>query len=72
MSLYLYSWTTTIKLPLKGDLQRTSSLVNKFQDIQPSLLLFLHRLKSIVIVNKVCNRRWVGKTLYVSSAPEYV
>ncbi|XP_033634434.1 uncharacterized protein LOC117295789 isoform X1 [Asterias rubens] len=44
-------WTTQIKLPLKGDVQRTTSLVNKFADIQPSLLLFLNRLRSVTIVN---------------------
>ncbi|XP_038073872.1 uncharacterized protein LOC119741972 [Patiria miniata] len=45
-------WTTRITLPLKGDFQRTTSLVNKFEDVQPSLLLFLNRLRSIIIVKK--------------------
>jgi hypothetical protein len=41
-------WTTTIVLPLKED-QLAVSLVRKFQDVRPSLLLFLHRLRSITV-----------------------
>ncbi len=43
-------------LPLKEDMQssaQASSLAARFQDVHPSLLLFLHRLKAITVVNKV-------------------
>ncbi|XP_067859939.1 uncharacterized protein wu:fj29h11 isoform X2 [Heptranchias perlo] len=43
-------WTTKIVLPLKSQNQQTQNL---FHDIDPSLLLFLHRLRSITIINKV-------------------
>ncbi|XP_077982386.1 uncharacterized protein LOC144437336 [Glandiceps talaboti] len=49
-------WKTKIVLPLKTDIQQSKqsrSLANRFHDIHPSLLLFLHRLKSISIENKV-------------------
>ena len=39
-------------LPLKGD-QVSLSLVRKFQDVRPSLLLFLHRLRSITVEDQV-------------------
>lgn len=45
-------WNTTIVLPLKED-QLSMSLVRKFQDIRPSLLLFLHRLRSITVEHQV-------------------
>ena len=42
-------------LPLKED-QLAVSLVRKFGDVRPSLLLFLHRLRSITVEDKVqCN-----------------
>ncbi|XP_041072786.1 protein NO VEIN [Carcharodon carcharias] len=43
-------WTTKIVLPLKAQNQQAQNL---FHDIDPSLLLFLHRLRSITIINKV-------------------
>ncbi|XP_048467027.1 protein NO VEIN-like [Rhincodon typus] len=43
-------WRTKIVLPLKTQNQQAQSL---FHDIDPSLLLFLHRLRSITIINKV-------------------
>ena len=50
--LCLCRWTTTIVLPLKED-QLAVSLVRKFQDVRPSLLLFLHRLRSITVEDQV-------------------
>ena len=50
------NWTTCIALPLKDEMQeqtQTLSLAARFRDIHPSLLLFLHRLRSISIINKV-------------------
>ncbi|XP_056153215.1 uncharacterized protein wu:fj29h11 [Lampris incognitus] len=41
-----YSWTTKICLPLRSDTHQTKNL---FHDVHPSLLLFLHRLRSITI-----------------------
>jgi len=49
-------WTTKIRLPLKSDMKQlaaTRMLAARFHDIQPSLLLFLHRLRSITIYNQV-------------------
>jgi len=49
-------WTTTIRLPLKSDMKKLAAsrtLAARFHDIQPSLLLFLHRLRSITICNQV-------------------
>ncbi|XP_067914661.1 uncharacterized protein wu:fj29h11 isoform X3 [Heterodontus francisci] len=43
-------WTTKIVLPLKTQNQQEQNL---FHDIDPSLLLFLHRLRSVTIINKV-------------------
>ena len=51
-------WTTCIALPLKDvmlEQTQTLSLATRFQDIHPSILLFLHRLRSISIDNKVEN-----------------
>lgn len=39
-------------LPLKGD-HLSTNMAKKFGDIQPSLLLFLHRLRSISIEDQV-------------------
>ncbi|XP_043925651.1 protein NO VEIN-like [Protopterus annectens] len=44
------SWTTTIILPLKSESYQTRNL---FHDVHPSLLLFLHRLRSVTVVDKV-------------------
>ena len=46
------SWTTRIELPLKASAQMTS-LAARFHDVQPSLLLFLHRLRRISVINEV-------------------
>ena len=52
-----YRWTTKIVLPLKDDLRgQLKSLAPRFHDVQPSLLLFLNRLRRIVIVDKVALR----------------
>ncbi|XP_033112406.1 protein NO VEIN-like isoform X2 [Anneissia japonica] len=45
-------WQTRIVLPLKDEVCKTNKLLNRFDDIQPSLLLFLHRLRSIQVVNQ--------------------
>ncbi|XP_070708112.1 uncharacterized protein [Pempheris klunzingeri] len=44
-----HSWTTKICLPLRSENQQTKNL---FHDVHPSLLLFLHRLRSITIYNQ--------------------
>lgn len=46
----LISWTTKICLPLRSESHQTRNL---FHDVHPSLLLFLHRLRSIIIYNQV-------------------
>jgi len=49
-------WTTTIRLPLKSEMKQLAAsrtLAARFRDIQPSLLLFLHRLRSITVYNQV-------------------
>ncbi|XP_062298890.1 uncharacterized protein wu:fj29h11 isoform X1 [Scomber scombrus] len=43
------SWTTKISLPLRSESHQTRNL---FHDVHPSLLLFLHRLRSITIYNQ--------------------
>ncbi|CAH1779739.1 unnamed protein product [Owenia fusiformis] len=53
-------WTTRIVLPLKTqDAATRMSLTSGFHDIHPSLLLFLHRLKSISVINQVTNSKEV-------------
>ena len=47
-----YRWQTKIVLALKES-HLTSNMAKKFNDIQPSLLLFLHRLRSITVEDKV-------------------
>ncbi|XP_057214332.1 uncharacterized protein LOC130569018 [Triplophysa rosa] len=42
-------WTTKIHLPLRSESYQTKNL---FHDVHPSLLLFLHRLRSITIINE--------------------
>ncbi|XP_071400261.1 uncharacterized protein [Centroberyx affinis] len=44
-----HSWTTKICLPLRSEGHQTRNL---FHDVHPSLLLFLHRLRSITIYNQ--------------------
>ncbi|KAL3859495.1 hypothetical protein ACJMK2_009714 [Sinanodonta woodiana] len=47
-------WITKIVLPLKEEMQTQSrTLAARFNDIHPSLLLFLHRLREITIDNKI-------------------
>lgn len=48
-------WSTCIVLPLKEQHQgiEKTSLAARFRDVHPSLLLFLHRLRSISIQDKV-------------------
>uniref|UniRef100_A0A8C5H5H6 Uncharacterized LOC114481634 n=1 Tax=Gouania willdenowi TaxID=441366 RepID=A0A8C5H5H6_GOUWI len=43
------SWTTKISLPLRSESHQTRNL---FHDVHPSLLLFLHRLRSITIYSQ--------------------
>ncbi|XP_077481497.1 uncharacterized protein LOC144092518 isoform X3 [Stigmatopora argus] len=45
--------TTKIRLPLRSESLKTQNL---FHDVHPSLLLFLHRLRSITIQNQAENR----------------
>ncbi|XP_039991364.1 protein NO VEIN isoform X3 [Xiphias gladius] len=42
-------WTTKICLPLRSESLQTRNL---FHDVHPSLLLFLHRLRSVTIYNR--------------------
>lgn len=50
------SWTTKIVLPLKESMKsQTITLAARFNDIHPSLLLFLNRLRKITIDNRVEN-----------------
>ncbi|XP_076005731.1 uncharacterized protein LOC143000345 isoform X2 [Genypterus blacodes] len=44
-----HSWSTKIHLPLRSGSHQTRNL---FHDVHPSLLLFLHRLRSITIYNQ--------------------
>ncbi|XP_046338389.2 protein NO VEIN-like isoform X3 [Haliotis rufescens] len=50
-------WTTRIYLPLKEMMSlQTRSLAARFNDVHPSLLLFLHRLRQITVENLIeCN-----------------
>lgn len=51
-----FSWTTKIVLPLKESMKsQTTTLAARFNDIHPSLLLFLNRLRHITIENRVEN-----------------
>ncbi|MEQ2224045.1 hypothetical protein ILYODFUR_003396 [Ilyodon furcidens] len=47
--IHRHSWTTKICLPLCSESHQTRNL---FHDVHPSLLLFLHRLRSITIYNQ--------------------
>ncbi|KAM4715626.1 uncharacterized protein FYW61_018477 isoform 2-T2 [Anableps anableps] len=47
--IHRHSWTTKICLPLRSESHQTRNL---FHDVHPSLLLFLHRLRSITIYNQ--------------------
>ena len=50
--IFFFRFSTQIVLPLKDNLQ-AATLAKKFHDVQPSLLLFLHRLRSITIEDQV-------------------
>ena len=56
-------WSTCIVLPLKEQHQgiEKTSLAARFRDVHPSLLLFLHRLRSISIQDKVITILEVGR-----------
>ncbi|XP_021342125.1 uncharacterized protein LOC110442712 isoform X2 [Mizuhopecten yessoensis] len=63
-------WTTKIVLPLKEEMGSYSrSLAARFDDIHPSLLLFLHRLRKITVLNivdnstQVMHRRDLGESV---------
>ncbi|CAI9734952.1 Hypothetical predicted protein [Octopus vulgaris] len=47
------NWVTKILLPLKDGVQQSKCLAASFNDIHPSLLLFLHRLKKITLRNEI-------------------
>ena len=48
---------TNIILPFKDEIkQRLDMLYSKFDDIHPSILLFLHRLKCVIIENKITKK----------------
>lgn len=53
----LDDWTTRIVLPLKEEMKdaQKRTLIARFHDIQPSLLLFLRRLRQIKIHDEVTN-----------------
>uniref|UniRef100_A0A8C7R4M3 Wu:fj29h11 n=1 Tax=Oncorhynchus mykiss TaxID=8022 RepID=A0A8C7R4M3_ONCMY len=50
-----HAWTTKICLPLRSECYQTRNL---FHDVHPSLLLFLHRLRSITIYNQELTSDW--------------
>ena len=57
------NWPTRISLPLKSETEmqkhQTRSLTESFNDLHPSLLLFLNRLRSITIDNRVTNTKQI-------------
>uniref|UniRef100_A0A8C4TJJ4 Wu:fj29h11 n=1 Tax=Erpetoichthys calabaricus TaxID=27687 RepID=A0A8C4TJJ4_ERPCA len=53
LTMEIPDWTTKIVLPLRLENQ---NMQNLFHDVHPSLLLFLHRLRSLSIVNQIENR----------------
>ena len=61
---YLSRWTTRIVLPLKAEISETqkTTLTARFREVHPSLLLFLHRLRSITIIDKVIDQ--LERSLY--------
>eukprot|EP00794_Sanderia_malayensis_P009471 gene9471-10459_t len=51
------TWKTQINLPLRENITATKDTISRFQDIHPSLLLFLNRLRTIIVddrINKKC------------------
>ena len=60
-------WRTKIVLPLKDrteqEKHKSRSLTASFRDIHPSLLLFLNRLKSLVVINEITHeKRIISRT----------
>lgn len=55
-------WTTRIVLPLK-DINNSEVMLRKFNDIQPSLLLFLNRLRKIAVKNEITGEIRVMKRI---------
>lgn len=57
------NWMTRICLPLKSENEmqkhKSRSLTESFNDIRPSLLLFLNRLRSITIHNRLTNSKQI-------------
>jgi hypothetical protein len=57
------NWTTRICLPLKSENEmekhKSRSLTSSFNDIHPSLLIFLNRLRSITIDNRLKNSKQI-------------
>lgn len=63
-------WTTRIVLPIKSTMKdaQKRTLIARFHDIQPSLLLFLRRLRQIKIYDEVINHvvRWYNVVIWKS------
>ena len=57
------NWTTRICLPLKSETEmqkhKSRSLTESFNDLHPSLLLFLNRLRSIMIDNRLTHSKHI-------------
>ncbi|CAF1197482.1 unnamed protein product [Adineta steineri] len=57
------NWTTRICLPLKSENEmqkhKSRSLTESFNDIHPSLLLFLNRLRSVIIDNRLTQSKHI-------------
>ncbi|CAF1164398.1 unnamed protein product [Adineta ricciae] len=57
------NWSTRICLPLKSETEmqkhKSRSLTESFHDIHPSLLLFLNRLRSITIDNRLTHSKHI-------------
>jgi hypothetical protein len=69
MHLYVFlssfRWTTRIILPLKTGSSMSYNMLGKFQDVKPSLLLFLNRLKCIIIEDKVNKNSYYSEVLSI-------
>ncbi|CAF0749457.1 unnamed protein product [Rotaria sordida] len=65
------NWTTRICLPLKSENEmqkhKSRSLTESFHDIRPSLLLFLNRLRSITIHNRLINSKQIYERIDMSN-----
>ncbi|CAF4311132.1 unnamed protein product, partial [Rotaria sp. Silwood2] len=64
------NWRTRICLPLKSENEmqkhKSRSLTESFNDIHPSLLLFLNRLRSITIHNRLTNSKQIYERIDIS------